>query len=456
LSVNGKISTYYFDFTYKPIFDEKGKIYGIMDMAVDVTELVRAQQNAEAADIALRSAIDITNLDTWEIDPNSSVISYSGKIQQWIGSENTSLPIEDFIMLTDPKDQENMREAFLNLQSSRWRKQYSIEFAVTNRTTGIKKFLHSRGKAIFTKEGVPIKIIGITQDITKETDTRQSLEDLVRTRTKELAASNEELVATNQKLRVAIEEVSKINNTLTQSNQELEQYAYAASHDLQEPLRKIQTFTDFLNTDNTLNERSRTFALKINASAGRMTRLIQDLLAYSRLQPSGISYEPVDLNLVLKGIIRDLDIAIDDIGAKINVDELPVIDGIPVQLTQLFFNLLSNGLKFRAENRTAVINVSARRAEMHLDTVPDLINGVQYFDITVKDNGIGFSQEYSKQIFEIFRRLHAWTDYPGSGIGLALCKRIAANHHGYITVESSEGEGSSFHILLPEKQFTAI
>jgi len=246
----------------------------------------------------------------------------------------------------------------------------------------------------------------------------------------------------------ANERLRQLNTELEKSNRELEQFAYVASHDLQEPLRKIMTFSD-LSEKNVQNpEIQKRYLQKIQSSAGRMTELIKAVLNYSRLSRDGAEFVPVDLNAVVEQIKTDLELFIEEKAAIIRTDRLPVVQGVPLQLSQLFLNLLTNALKFT--ERQPEINILARPVMPEERTRYNLAaNGTDYVKIIFSDNGIGFEQKYADRIFSIFQRLHSTDKFAGTGIGLALCKKIVENHGGVIAVESEQGAGTTFFIFLP-------
>jgi PAS domain S-box-containing protein len=241
-------------------------------------------------------------------------------------------------------------------------------------------------------------------------------------------------------------------NDLKRSNTELEQYAYIASHDLQEPLRKIRSFGSYLQDTQAskLDEKGRQQLEKIVNAAERMSSLIKDILTFSSLKKED-NLKMVDLNLILKAVVQDLDLMITQKKASVRSDTLPVIEAIPLQMTQLFYNLINNSLKFANENRELHIRVSCRQIKEE-DKLPTLLKDIPYFEIVFNDNGIGFSEEYSEQIFGLFKRLNDRQFYPGSGIGLALCKKVVENHHGEIVAKGKENDGASFYIYLPLRQ----
>jgi PAS domain S-box-containing protein len=247
--------------------------------------------------------------------------------------------------------------------------------------------------------------------------------------------------------KMAEEQLQQYNRELEAQNKELEQFAYIASHDLQEPLRKIQTFTEILEKNITDEPTARKYLERITSSAHRMSQLVRAVLDYSRLSVSEIVLEPVDLDSVLDNVKNDLELPISERGAEIVSQKLPVVKGIPIQLHQLFLNLLSNAIKF--SDRAPKIRISSRSLPSRENSqYAGLQPGMEYAEIIVEDQGIGFEQKYASRIFTIFQRLHGQKAYPGTGIGLALCKKIVDNHYGHIHVESEPGKGSRFFIYL--------
>jgi len=223
------------------------------------------------------------------------------------------------------------------------------------------------------------------------------------------------------------------------------------SHDLQEPLRKFQLFSDLvLEKFSSDRDSDNKFLRKIITSAERMRKLITSLLDYSRL-PDKDFYEPVDLNEVAKEIIQDYEISIGARNAKITVEKLPVLDAIPSQIRQIFQNLISNSLKFSRTGCVPEITISAERIQEKSFSAPSTPDG-DYCKILFSDNGIGFDQIYADKVFEIFQRLKQFDDYEGTGIGLAIVKKIVERHEGIVAVESKENEGTVFTLILPVNQ----
>jgi light-regulated signal transduction histidine kinase (bacteriophytochrome) len=273
-----------------------------------------------------------------------------------------------------------------------------------------------------------------------------SLEQEVELRTEELLSLNEELGTAN-------EELNDTNKQLLHSNEELAQYAYVASHDLQEPLRKIRLFSGMLENQESLPAENRPMVSKIAQSAERMSLLIRDLLDFSRLLKSEAHMKPVDLSAILHNVISDFELTIEEKKASVRIGRLPVIEAVGLQMNQLFYNLLSNALKFVRPDIAPEIVIDAQ--VMDHEEVGQYISSPllysNYYRITFSDNGIGFDPKYAEQIFEVFKRLHGRHAYPGSGIGLALCKRIITNHNGHVYVQSEVNRGTAFHIIMADK-----
>lgn len=240
---------------------------------------------------------------------------------------------------------------------------------------------------------------------------------------------------------------------LNRSNNSLQQFAYIASHDLQEPLRKVQQFSDLLITRyaDQLGEGIDHVA-RMQVAAARMSTLIRDLLRFSRLSTQPHEMVPVSLTDVVETALNDLDLVISETGARVLIAPLPTVQGDASQLGQLFQNLLSNALKFRRPGTAPVIGVSVQRvAATDLPaSVKPTGAAASYYRIDVSDNGIGFDQKYRERIFQVFQRLHGKSDYAGTGVGLAICEKVAANHGGTITAASQPGQGATFSIYLPD------
>ena len=261
----------------------------------------------------------------------------------------------------------------------------------------------------------------------------------------ELEYQNETLAS---KVTERTQELTLYSDELSRSNRELEEFAFVASHDLQEPLRKIQAFSDRLETmfKDELGEKGIDYIARMKNAAQRMSNLINDLLEFSRVTTRGKDFADTDLKQVLDDVLSDLEIAIKESNAQVNVGEMPVIQADLSQMQQLFLNLISNAVKFRRPDVTPIITIEYQH---HTEFNDDYNTELEWQIITVKDNGIGFAPEYTDKIFVPFQRLHGRSQYKGTGIGLSVCRRIVERHGGTIAAQSETGEGATFIIKLP-------
>lgn len=258
---------------------------------------------------------------------------------------------------------------------------------------------------------------------------------------------------TQKQLKLNNKQLEEINYALEVSNHDLQQFASVASHDLQEPLRKIQIYSNLLKDKHNaeLPNSALTYVQKIIASSERMRVLIQDILSFSRLSQKENKYELTDLKMLLQELLKDFELLIEEKKALITIEDLPAIEVNPGQIRQVFQNIISNALKFSKEDVRPEILISGKRiCENVFDGTPDIAGS--YACIHVKDNGIGFDEKYMANVFTLFKRLHTKDKYEGTGIGLAITKRIIEKHNGQIIAQSSEGEGSDFIIVLPVQQ----
>lgn len=250
-------------------------------------------------------------------------------------------------------------------------------------------------------------------------------------------------------LKASAAELHLKNKRLEQLNEELSSFTHVASHDMKEPLRKIRSYAARILSDDVDLQKAREYVHKIMSSASRMQALIDDLLSYSRLSDDTSAFEKVDLNATVTAVLADLEVAISEKNAVIKVGKLPTITGIAHQLQQLFLNLISNAIKFAKPGQPPSVTI---RAEIiGRPEIPGIQSeeNTKYHHITVTDSGIGFSPEQSSRIFEPFHRLHAKDKIPGTGIGLAIVKRIMQNHRGIVSAEGQPDAGATFHLYLP-------
>lgn len=276
-------------------------------------------------------------------------------------------------------------------------------------------------------------------------------------KTQSLLAQETKLLNSNASLQKEIEEreaselkVRELNRLLIQNNshlkavnEELDRFAYVASHDLQEPLRKIRVFSDMIAQKRNQEAEVDKYVTKIMNATVRMQQLVNDLLRFSRHSVQGGDFVMADLNTVVKEALAELEISLQQSGARVQLQALPSVYVIPSLMRQVFYNLISNAIKFRKRDHIPEIQIYAEQAA---------VNNNSYFRIFVIDNGIGFEEQYNEDIFIVFKRLHSYHEIEGSGIGLSICKKIMEQHNGFITASGVLNSGATFVVGIPEKQ----
>jgi PAS domain S-box-containing protein len=423
LARDGKEELHYINFIYEPMKESDGVIRRIMVVVNDVTELVEARKRSEEAQRELGQMADAMPQLVWVADADGRTTYLNQRISQYAGAFQTNDGCCNWDSMCHPDDLETTRAAWNHARETGTIYENEHRMAMPD---GSFKWHLSRACPYKDEHGTILKWFGTSTDIDEHKRFAGQLEQRVMERTRELQ----------------------------QSNQELSQFAYVASHDLQEPLRKISTYIDFLRrTLADAGDTSKTYLEKIASSSQRMATLIRDILHFSQLSRTLKEFSTVDLNVTLHSILSDLELAIHQKQAVIISDPLPVIQAIPLQLNQLFYNLISNALKFVRPGVPPQITVTSRL--LTADELPDM-EGLNpeliYYLFQFRDNGIGFDEKYSEQIFALFQRLHSHQVYSGTGIGLALCKKIVINHNGLISATSRENEGSVFSVVLPALQ----
>lgn len=245
-----------------------------------------------------------------------------------------------------------------------------------------------------------------------------------------------------------LEQETRQRQELARSNDELQEFAFVASHDLQEPLRKIKTFGDRLKItcSDRLSAQERDYLERMQNAALRMQNLIEDLLTLSRVTTRAQPFEPVNLFQVAQEVLSDLEITIQQTQAKIQLEQLPVIKADPLQMRQLLQNLIANALKFHRPQQVPVVKIYSQILPVSLDSIT---TGTEKCQIIIEDNGIGFDEKYLDRIFNVFQRLHGRSEYEGTGIGLAICRKIVERHQGTISAQSKKGHGTKFIVTLP-------
>lgn len=429
LLVDGKMGTYYFNFTYKPLRNAAGEIYAIMDMAIDVSEQVEARRLIEANELRFRTLLEAISQMTWTNTPEGEFTFFNQRWYDYTGLNFDQSRHQGWEATVHPDDWELTRSTFQQALST------GTTFALENRyrrgNDSMYRWHLNRALPIHDESGNVVLWVGTATDIHEQKQWAVSLEEQIEARTEQLVASNYDL---------------------RRSNENLEKFAYIASHDLQEPLRKIQSFGDILKAQYTdeLGD-GVDYLERMQTAASRMSLLIKDLLTFSRISTRQEMTASVSLNQVVAEVLDTLEVAIEQSGAQIQVGTLPRIPGDESQLRQLFQNLLSNSLKFRRAETVPVITIQAERVkaqELPASVRPGRLVP-DYHQINVSDNGIGFDEKYIDRIFQVFQRLHTRNEFAGTGIGLAICEKVVTNHGGAITATSKPGQGATFIVYLP-------
>jgi PAS domain S-box-containing protein len=405
--------------------DEAGKIYRWLGTNTDVHEQKEAEKKIKESESRFRNLAGHAPMWVWMANKEVQITYANNEALRYLGlnhySEFTGKVWE---RLTHSDDIEAVYRAFSEAASKQ--QPFEWESRVLNAATGKHEWFLFKGVPRF-KEDVLIDFIGTGISIHDQKTITENLERQVALRTRELQRSNEDL----------------------------QQFAHVASHDLKEPLRKIRTFGSRLSHEfsEALPASGKVYLDKIESAATRMYAMIDGVLHYSTVSMAEQTVEPVDLNETLRNIEADLEVVIQQKGAVLHYHNLPTIEGSGVLLNQLFYNLINNALKFSKADAAPEIRITAAGLNA-ADTAHEwnLDPHAVYVQLSIQDNGIGFSQDQAKQIFKTFTRLNAKDKYEGTGLGLALCKKIVERHNGAISAAGMEGMGAIFKVVLPLQQ----
>jgi PAS domain S-box-containing protein len=399
----------------------------LADVAWEITQRKRVEEdlreNQSRLDLALRSA----HMGVWRLDLIEKKRHFDDQVCHLLGMAQGKFTVtaEEFYKAVHPDDREMLKAVW-----ARTIKQdvpYEAEYRAVW-PDGSVHYVTARGKLVHDDKGQPVMVNGLIWDVTD----RKQMED-------ELRRSRTEL---ELRVRERTDELSATVTRLEQLNEELQEFAFIASHDLQEPLRKIQTFGNMLIKKHmdSLSSEGKDYMERVTKAANRMSELLQALLNYSRTGTSELNYKSVSLTKVAKDAASDLEYMIAQAKGTVEISELPTVDADPALLRQLFQNVIGNSIKYRKESEPPFVKIYGKIADATCQ-------------IMIEDNGIGFDERYRHKIFKPFERLHGKnTPYSGTGMGLAICKKIVNRHSGEITVMSVPKQGTTFIVILPIEQ----
>ena len=392
-----------------PILDHEGKIREWVGVHTDITEQRRTEEILQESESRFRTLAETLPQLVWMTDNNGLQLFASSRWKEYSGIEPTGM--ETWQQIIHPDDLEQIGRQWAD--SMNYKTVYRSE-ARLRAVTGHYRWHYVQGEPIRNDKGEVIKWIGSWTDIHDQKESEQELEALVAQRTADLARSNEDL----------------------------EQFAHVASHDLKEPVRKIRLFAGRMQEElkDELPERGKAYLGRINVAAERMLNMIEGVLAYSSNDRSQEKIEKLHLQDIVQDIKTDLDMLFHQKRAQLFFQDLPVLEGAKVLIYQLFYNLINNSLKFVRPDTLPEIRISSSKLS---------IGGREYVKILVSDNGIGFRQENAGKIFDSFARLHSKDKYEGTGLGLALCRKIVLRHHGTIEARGELNTGALFEVTLP-------
>jgi len=421
-------------FTIVRLMPTAASLKSAEQLEAEVAQRKKAEEQLKVNNQLLNEAQSISQIGHWQWDVKANKITWSDMTYKIYGiAPSKTINYEEYLSKIHPDDKDYVNSHVQLVFVTKMFPEFYHRLVVH----GTVKTVHSKGEVVLNSTGDVVQMIGTVQDVTEQKKVE------------------EELLSKTQ--------------ALENTNRELEKFASIASHDLQEPLRKIITFSSMLEKENReyLTEKGKLYLDKITDASARMQKLINDVLEFSRLIDTRI-FSKVNLKQVISQVLSDMEVLIASTGARVEIGELHTVEANTTQLGQLFQNLISNAIKFRKNNNTPLIQIhselikgsdlSAKRLHAAQYYKFSVLSDPRYWDselfcrIYIKDNGIGFEEEYGELIFELFQRLHSRVDYEGTGIGLAICKKVVDIHHGSIIVKSKPGEGSTFIITLPISQ----
>jgi PAS domain S-box-containing protein len=420
------ISNRYLENFYIPLKNNKQEVYGVLVIGHDNTTVMEAAEKIKTINTQLKEAQRLAHIGNWEWDIVNNKITWSDELFRIYGLTpgEFEASYEHYLRTIHPDERERINKIVLEAFRNHQPFDFYHRIVRPDRTIRI---LHGRGEVFVNDKKEPVSMVGTAQDVT-------------------------EIKQAEEEIKQMADELIRYNKQLEQTNKELESFTFVASHDLQEPLRKIRTFLNLIAEKELaiLSDKSKNYLKRTINAAEQMQQLIVDLLVYSRTTSSEEHFVKTDLNTILRRVKNELKEIIEEKKASIEATDLPELNVIPFQFQQLFTNMISNSLKFSKRDTPPHISI---RYEITDGMTIEHINansGKKYHSFSIADNGIGFETEYNEKIFDLFQRLHSRNEYNGTGIGLSICKKIIENHGGIITANGEPGKGATFNIYLPE------
>lgn len=394
-------------------------------------ELSKSRDALAESEERLRALADAIPQLAWMAEPDGYVFWFNQRWYEYTGMTPEQMEGWGWQAVHDP--------AMLPVVIEQWRATiaagtpFEMEFPLRRHDGKFRWFL-TRVTPLCDTEGRVVRWFGTNTDIDDLRQAREELRQARDTLERRVEERTAELAAANRALRA-------LNRELERSNRELQEFAFVASHDLQEPLRKVQAFGDLLREHyaDRLSDEGRDFVERMQKAARRMHVLINDLLTFSRVTTKARPFVPVDLNRIAREVLEDLEARLRQTGGRVEIGALPTVEADPLQMRQLLQNLIGNALKFHRADVPPVVKLSAENSNNN------------HCRLLVADNGIGFEEKYLDRIFTPFQRLHSRGEYEGTGMGLAVCRKIVERHGGHITARSTPGAGATFIVLLPLK-----
>lgn len=412
----------------KIFFDDNGEPAKMIGTIIDITDEKNTQEILMKSEEKFRLLADSMPQHIWTSDPLGNINYFNHSVYSFSGLAREEIERNGWLQIVHPDDREENIKVWVDAIITG--KDFLLEHRF-RRHDGQYRWQLSRAIAQKDADGNIQMWVGTSTDIQDQKNFTEKLEKQVYERTAELEQKNKDLI---------------------NMNIELQSFAYISSHDLQEPLRKIQTFASRLSDldEQNISAKAKTYLNRIEVSAKRMQTLIQDLLTYSRTNSADRVFVKVNLNEIAEEVISDFSERIEESNAVINLNSLGEATVIPFQFRQLLHNLIGNALKFHKKNESPYVEIKANRIKGYETRIPVDFPDKMYYHLTISDNGIGFADEYKERIFEVFQRLNTESEFSGTGIGLAIVKKIIENHKGIIRAHSEKGKGATFEIYLPE------